>query len=391
MKAVHFGAGNIGRGFIGLMLSQAGYEVCFVDVNDELVSRLREKKQYVVCLANDSQDRIAVSNVTAINGKELERVAEAVAQADLVTTAVGVNVLKHIAEGIARGIEMRLDNGAGPLHVIACENAIGGSSQLKEHVYGQLKEAYRSRADASVAFPNAAVDRIVPVQHHEDPLMVTVEPFYEWVVDRSQMIPGTQPIQGVHYVDRLEPYIERKLFTVNTGHCCAAYLGHVYGYRTIQDSMANETIAAKVKAVLEETGALLIGKYGFDAGEHEQYIRQILQRFRNPNLTDEVVRVGRSPIRKLSPGDRLVRPALQLLERGTEPVHLAGAMAAALLFDYPEDPEAREIQAHIRTYGLDEAIGKYTSIGKDHPLHPIIVREYEQLQRIATQTQERGE
>jgi mannitol-1-phosphate 5-dehydrogenase len=391
MKAVHFGAGNIGRGFIGLMLTQSGYEVCFVDVNDMLVSRLQEKKEYVVCLANDSQDRIVVSNVTAINGKELERVAEAVAQADLVTTAVGVNVLKHIAEGIARGIEKRLDNESGPLHVIACENAIGGSSQLKEHVYERLNDKYRSKADARVAFPNAAVDRIVPIQHHEDPLMVTVEPFYEWVVDRSQMLPGFQPIQGVRYVDRLEPYIERKLFTVNTGHCCAAYLGYIYGYRTIQDSMASESIASKVQAVLEETGAMLIGKYGLDTGEHEQYIRQILQRFRNPNLTDEVIRVGRSPIRKLSPDDRLVRPALQLFEQGTEPVHLAGAMAAALLFDYPEDPEAREIQAHIRTYGLDDTISKYTSIGKNHPIHPIIVREYEQLQRIAAQTQEKGE
>lgn len=383
MKAVHFGAGNIGRGFIGLLLSQAGYEVIFVDVNDTLVSLLQEKKEYEVCLANDSQDKITVSNVTAINGRELERVAEAVAQADLVTTAVGVGVLKHIAEGIAMGIAKRLEGEAPPLHIIACENAIGGSSQLKEHVYERLSKEIQRIADNAVAFPDAAVDRIVPIQHHDDPLKVTVEPFYEWVVDGSRMIPGFQPIQGVHYVDRLEPYIERKLFTVNTGHCCAAYMGYIYGYTTIQETMANENIVSKVRETLLETGALLVSKYGFDAGEHDRYIDKILQRFRNPHLTDEVVRVGRSPIRKLSPNDRLVRPALQLFELGTEPVHLAESMAAALLFDYQEDPEAQEVQAEIRTNGLNAAIGKYTSIQENHPLHRTIVRHYEHLRRSA--------
>jgi mannitol-1-phosphate 5-dehydrogenase len=207
MNAVHFGAGNIGRGFIGLILSQAGYEVCFSDVNDSLVELLQEKKAYTVRLANVAQDTFTVTNVTAINGKYLEAVAEAVAQADLVTTAVGVNILKHIAEGIAKGLEKRMDSGAAPLHIIACENAIGGSTQLKEHVYSHLSAELREKVSQSVAFPDAAVDRIVPIQYNEDPLEVRVEPFYEWVVDESQMIEGFHRIEGVHYVKNLKPYI----------------------------------------------------------------------------------------------------------------------------------------------------------------------------------------
>ncbi len=234
----------------------------------------------------------------------------------------------------------------------------------------------RSEADKITAFPDAAVDRIVPIQHHEDPLHVTVEPFYEWVIDRSQMFEGFKLIEGVHYVDNLEPYIERKLFTVNTGHCCAAYLGYVHGYTTIQESMADGEIAAEVRQVLEETGALLVKKYGFDSGEHKAYIDKILDRFRNPYLTDEVVRVGRSPIRKLSPNDRLVRPALQAFELGLSADRLALAMAAALHFDYAEDPEAVELQAAIKEKGLREAIAQYTEIPANHPVHENIVRQY---------------
>jgi mannitol-1-phosphate 5-dehydrogenase len=383
MRAVHFGAGNIGRGFIGLVLSQAGYEVVFSDVNDSLVERLQDKKAYTVRLANASQEAFTVTNVTAINGKNLNEVAEAVAEADLVTTAVGVNILKHIAGGIATGLELRIERGAAPLHVIACENAIGGSTQLKEHVLSHLSGELQEKVSGFVAFPDAAVDRIVPIQNNEDPLEVRVEPFYEWVVDESQMIQGFHRIEGIHYVEHLEPYIERKLFTVNTGHCVAAYLGYLHGFATIQDAMASVQIATLVQQAMEETGDLLVRKYGFDAAEHTKYIHKILNRFLNPYLTDEVTRVGRSPIRKLSSNDRLVRPALQAYELGMTPTYLAMGMAAALLFDSPEDPEAVEIQADLRELGLARTITQYTSIGEDHPIHAAIVVQYGQLKQIA--------
>ncbi|MDD9267279.1 mannitol-1-phosphate 5-dehydrogenase [Paenibacillus sp. GCM10023248] len=381
MKAVHFGAGNIGRGFIGLVLSQAGYEVVFSDVNDRLVEELQKRKSYTVRIASDAQETFQVNNVTAINGGNPDDVAEAVASADLVTTAVGVNILKHIAGGIAKGLELRIARGGAPLAIIACENAIGGSTQLKEHVYSHLSPELQEKAEGLAAFPDAAVDRIVPIQHNADPLEVRVEPFYEWVVDESQMFPGFQRIEGIHYVNKLEPYIERKLFTVNTGHCIAAYLGYMHGYPTIQEAMADRRIAALVQAAMEETGAVLQRRYGFDAATHTNYIHKIISRFVNPHLTDEVTRVGRSPIRKLSPNDRLVRPALQAYELGMGAQHLAMGMAAALLFDPADDPEAVQIRADIHALGLTAAITKYTSIEADHPIHAEVVHHYEQLKQ----------
>ncbi|AHM67412.1 mannitol-1-phosphate 5-dehydrogenase [Paenibacillus polymyxa] len=377
MRAVHFGAGNIGRGFIGLILSRAGYEVVFSDVNETLVSELRRRKQYTVELANDTKDTETVTNVTAIDGRDASAVADAVDHADLVTTAVGVSILRHIAAGIAEGIARRVERGAAPLHVIACENAIGGSAQLKEHVFALLDEATRAKAEVSVYFPNAAVDRIVPIQHHEDPLHVQVEPFYEWVVDRSQMAPDHQEIEGILYVQDLEPYIERKLFTVNTGHCVAAYIGYVAGYATIQEAMKDTKVVDSIHGALEETGAVLVKRFGLNQGEHKKYIAKILDRFRNPNLTDEVTRVGRSPLRKLSPNDRLVRPALQAQEYGIPTKHLALGMAAACKFDITEDPEAVELQQMIRSQGVSVALTRYTSIPADDPLHRQVLEQYD--------------
>lgn len=380
MKAVHFGAGNIGRGFIGLLLSQAGYEVTFVDVNETFVTQLQKRGEYPVTLASEGQETVIVKNVTALSSvTHAEEVAAAIAGADLVTTAVGVSILKHIAGVLAEGIGRRLAGSTAPLHVIACENAIGGSAQLKELVYAKLDSEVRAKADISVAFPNAAVDRIVPLQQHEDILKVMVEPFYEWVVDASQMLPGYRPVEGVHYVDNLEPYIERKLFTVNTGHCSAAYLGYLRGYGTIQQAMADEGLTALVREVLEETGTVLVQKHGFDAEQHSKYIDKILERFRNPALTDEVTRVGRSPIRKLSPNDRLVSPALQAFDRGLGYTALSRSMAAALLFNVSDDPEAVELQAAVAELGAAVAVAKYTGLAADHAVHRSVMAEYDKL------------
>lgn len=386
MKAVHFGAGNIGRGFIGLLLSEGGYEVCFIDVNEELVSELQSRGEYPVTLASEGRETTIVKGVTALNSAtDSAAAAQAIAEADLVTTAVGVNILKHIAGTIASGLKLRFQSSAAPLHVIACENAIGGSTQLKEAVYALLDEKSREQADRLVAFPDAAVDRIVPIQKHDDHLKVVVEPFYEWAVDRSQMFEDYVPLEGVHYVDRLEPYIERKLFTVNTGHCSAAYMGYLKGFETIQEAMNDEEVVGHVRSVLEETGALLINKHSFHEGEHQQYIHTILDRFKNPALTDEVSRVGRSPIRKLSQGDRLVSPALQAYERGLNYSYLAKSMAAGLLFNVTEDPESVQLQDSIKNMGVLETAVKYTGIAADHPVMKEIMEQYNTLNSAAKQ------
>ncbi|MBW7460118.1 mannitol-1-phosphate 5-dehydrogenase, partial [Paenibacillus sepulcri] len=226
---------------------------------------------------------------------------------------------------------------------------------------------------------DAAVDRIVPLQHHDDPLMVTVEPFHEWVVDGSSLLEGFPVIEGMHLVSHLEPYIERKLFTVNTGHCCAAYHGYLRGYATIQQAMKDEAVQSEVRNTLQETGAMLIRKYGFDEQEHMDYISSIMARFINPYLMDEVVRVGRSPVRKLSPDDRLIRPALAAHALGLEVAHLARAAAAALRFNYKEDPEAVQLQESLARYGLHPTITTYTGIPETHFVHQEIARHYEAL------------
>ncbi|HJV45195.1 MAG TPA: mannitol-1-phosphate 5-dehydrogenase [Bacillota bacterium] len=382
MLAIHFGAGNIGRGFIGQLLYQSGYEVCFVDVNQELVNEISSRKEYQVRLADMGQETFTIQGVRAISGKDEEAVANVIANADLVTTAVGPNILKYIAPVIAKGISLRIGKSDQPLNVIACENMVGGSTQLKSYVLENIEEAVKAKVMAQIGFPDAAVDRIVPLQNHDDKLLVTVEPFYEWVVNESQFIGPVPKIEGITFVRDLTPYIERKLFTVNTGHAVTAYLGYQHGLKTIDQAMKNENIVDSVRQTLLETGQLLKAKHQFDEKKHLEYTDKIMNRFQNPFISDELIRVGRSPIRKLSPNDRLVGPAMQAFEHGITPIHLAKGIAGALLFDYPGDPEAVEIQNSIREVGMEETIRKYTQIPVDHPLFSIVMKQVDDLRKL---------
>jgi len=149
------------------------------------------------------------------------------------------------------------------------------------------------------------------------------------------------------------------------------------GKSTIDEAMRDEDIVAATRGALSETGELLVQKHGFDAQTMVKYREKILQRFANPLLSDQVTRVARNPIRKLSPEDRLVGPAMQCAEKGIVPENLALAIAAALRFDDPADSEAQRIQADVQQAGWKQVLPKYTGIPLTHPLSAMILGHLE--------------
>jgi mannitol-1-phosphate 5-dehydrogenase len=369
VKAVHFGAGNIGRGFVGLLLHEAGYEVVFADVADALIDQLASTPSYHVHEVGDQPAVKTVENYRALNSRSQEEdVVAEIATADVVTTAVGPNVLKFLAPVIGRAIAGRGADRA-PLQVMACENAINATDLLR----AEIEKVYEG-ADlgARAVFANTAVDRIVPNQAEGQGLDVTVETFFEWVIDRTAFGGNPPSIPGATYVDDLAPYIERKLFTVNTGHAAAAYFGYEAGVEKIADAMSDPAIAGKVREVLEETKQLLVAKHGFDEDEQEAYVQKILRRFTNVHLPDTVVRVGRAPLRKLSRHERFVGPAAELAESGVQPVALLAAMRAALAFSAADDPEVASLAGIVGSQAPDEATTAITGLEPGHPLYAAV-------------------
>jgi mannitol-1-phosphate 5-dehydrogenase len=378
LKAVHFGAGNIGRGFIGLVLHNAGYEVVFADVAAPLIDALAASTSYRVIEVGTDARTSTVHNYRALNSatNEAEVIAE-IATADIVTTAVGPNILKFVAPLIAAALDKR-DASRDPLAVMACENAINATDLLRNSVVDTIHDpTLLSRA----VFANTAVDRIVPGQPEGAGLDVTVEAFFEWAVEKPPFGRDVPNIPEAHFVEDLAPYIERKLFTVNTGHATTAYHGFLAGADSIADAIGMPSVLAEVRAVLAETKELLVAKHGFSAEVQQEYIDTNLARFANDELTDTVGRVGRQPLRKLSRNERFVGPAAELAERGLSADALVRAMGAALRFDAPDDPQSVELLELLESTSAHGFVLQVTGLEPVHPLFAAVVAEVERAQR----------
>ncbi|MGG6323936.1 mannitol-1-phosphate 5-dehydrogenase [Vibrio cholerae] len=380
-NAVHFGAGNIGRGFIGKLLADADIAVTFADVNEPLVDQLSHQQEYKVKVVGSECKMETVSHVTAVNSAS-EALIERIIKTDLVTTAVGPTVLDIIAKTIAKGLSARFAAGnTQPLNIIACENMVRGTTHLKQQVYQFLTAEEQQQADALVGFVDSAVDRIVPPLQaaNHDPLEVTVESFSEWIVDEQQFKGEIPQIEGMEKTDNLMAFVERKLFTLNTGHCVTAYLGCLKGHRTIREAIEDPSIHAQVKQAMQESGEVLIRRYGFDRALHSAYIEKILSRFANPYLVDEVDRVGRQPLRKLSANDRLIKPLLGTIEYGLPNGMLLKGIAAALKYRNSSDPQAVELQQSIEKEGVRSTLARYTGLAAESVEAQQIEALYQQM------------
>ena len=340
---------------------------------DTLNKRMLDLVNETVAAGKDVESsEIVITDISGVNSTKPELIDE-VKEAEIITTAVGVRILPIIAPSIAEGIKARKENGSEEyLNIIACENAVKASSQLKEAVYGNLNDEEKAYADKYVGFPDCSVDRIVPPVRLDNPIDVVVENYYEWNVEEASFKGAVPQIEGMNLADNLMAYIERKLFTLNTGHCITAYLGNYKGYKTIDESIADDEIFKTVKKAMQQSGMALVNKYGFDKDAHFKYIDKILNRFKNPYLVDDTARVGREPLRKLSATDRLTKPTMTALEYGLPVDALLAGMAAALKYDNAEDPQSVELQDKIKANGVKAALKEVSGITDEKILDDVV-------------------
>lgn len=378
-KAVHFGAGNIGRGFIGSLLYKSGYDIYFVDVFKELVDNINKFKSYNIFILGNDIKKEVVDGVKAIHIDDEENLLKAIADADVITTSVGVNNLYGIGEKLAYYLERRFEKNDLPLDIMACENALFATNILRDSIYKNSSEILKAYLDEKVGFPNTAVDRIVPNVdiEKETPIDVAVEEFFEWDIEKDA-VKGDFDIKGCELVDDLEPYIERKLFLLNGSHATTAYLGYLKGYKYIHEAILDDTIDKIVRNLQLEASFGLNNKHKIGMDKLKEYSDKVIERFKNPHLKDEVVRVGRDPVRKLSNGDRLVSPAKLSFETGLMPENILYGIAAGFAFDYKDDPKAMEIQESINTLGLEETVKKVTGLDETILIDKI-VKKYKEL------------
>jgi mannitol-1-phosphate 5-dehydrogenase len=363
MNAVMYGGGNIGRGFIGMLFSASGYEVKIVDVVDTVVETLNREHQYPVrILSNEGHRDIEVTNVSAVDGKNPDAVAEAIACADIMATAVGARILKYIVPNIVAGLRRRWEMGKAPLNIIICENLMDANKVLEAMLKEQLTGEEKTLFDETVGLVEASIGRMVPVQTEEmkdgNPLRVCVESYGFLPVDKAAFKGKIPQITGMVPFEPFDFYIKRKLYIHNMGHATCAYLGGLLGLEYIYQSIDVPDIRIIVQSAMLESAKALSQKYGVPLDGIVCHIEDLLYRFTNAALRDTCARVGGDPARKLSNQDRLIGSAMLVEKTGEIPVYIAVG-AAAGLYRFASESNIEQSRANgeallLQTSGLEE-------------------------------------
>jgi mannitol-1-phosphate 5-dehydrogenase len=312
-KIVVFGAGKIGRSFIGQLFGLGGYTIVFIDVDPDVVSMLNSQGNYRIIIKGETDKEILVPNVGAILASDNQKVTEAVSTAGILAVSVGKNALEKVIPVIASGLELRYSRDSNcPLDIIIAENMRDAGDFVKERLLKYLHADFP--VEKMIGLIETSIGKMVPImtlaELEKDPLLVYAEPYNTLILDRKGFKCPIPEIKGLAPKDNIKAWVDRKAFIHNLGHATAAYYGFhlhpdaVYMYEVLDDSR----VLRFTRDVMVQSADILLTVYphDFTASDLEDHIDDLLLRFRNKALKDTIFRVGHDLVRKLSQDDRFM-------------------------------------------------------------------------------------
>lgn len=397
-KLVQFGAGNIGRSFIGQVFSRSGYEVVFVDIDEPLVEALNGKRSYdVIVKRNDEPDEaINITNVRAVDGRDAEAVAREIREAAVIATSVGKGALPHVLPPIAAGLRDRFLAGGEPIDIILAENIRDAAELVERELSNRLRPALGDKwdLDAHVGIVETSIGKMVPIMTDEDrkrnPLWVFAEAYNTLIVDKRAFRAGVPQVMGIKAVDNIRAYVDRKLFVHNLGHAAAAYIGfrHHPDREYLYQVLADPEVLESTRTAMEQSAAALAAEYPADltSDDLHEHIEDLLGRFQNRSLKDTVYRVGRDLPRKLSRDDRLVGAMLVAARHSLPFTAVAAATAAALDFRAADEhgemfPADRDVVQRYETEGLEPILRDVCELSEAEPVDRSVMEEIRNARR----------
>jgi len=383
-KALIFGAGKIGQGFLGDLLHDDDYEIFFVDISDKTINEINKKNQYSLFLTNHNYEEKIIDNVTAVSLlKDTEKIIELITEVDIIMTSVMKTNLIHVAPILAKGLRERLEMGRKKVLVMACENAILGTNTLVK-LMTDTENITAHQLEKIGEYPNTGVDRFVFGGIYNGREGIAVSDSHELAIERQKLDnPDSRPIEGAKYVNNLEAVLKRKIYLVNSWLAITSYIGYIYGYKMVDEALRDQEIQKTVKKAVLEAAAGLEKKFDFSHEEMTRYISEMIVKryddYNQPEIEDPITRVARQPIRKLSPDDRIMGPVYIAFEYNLPNNHLLCGAAYAFKYDNPSDEEAVKLQDYIRNNGIEDTIERVSGLEKGTSMFKTVLKYYNNI------------
>ena len=358
MKNIHFGAGNIGRGFIGQLLHKSGYHITFIDINELIVQNLNERNHYSIKLL-DKQTLETVSNFDELNIIDnQEEIDIAIRGADLITTSIGLTILPSIAKTIASSLKEKYNQQDTKfIDIIACENVPNASAFLEKEIYKHLNELEKQFITQYVGFPNVIVDRNVVVKKYDDPLYVEVNSNFEWIIEKNKVksLINTNIFEA-KYTTNFQKYIDRYQWLNVLVPDVICYLAYQENKQSLSECLTQTNIQNHLLNTLTEIKNLLINKHDFTNDELDTYSNEIINRLENKDPTKDIARLCQSPINKITYHSLLTNILEQCQKYHVNYEYIAKTYAYVLKYNDERDLGSIQLQTKIANHGLENTI-----------------------------------
>lgn len=311
-KIVIFGAGKIGRSFIGQLFSRGGFEVVFVDIYAPVIEALNNRQSYDLVIKADVEEIIQVKNVRGVLSSDVDSVIQEIANANIVAVSIGQKGLPKIMPLLAKGLIQRFElSSLMPLDIIIAENLRNAAEYFQQELRKLLPENYPF--NALVGLVETSIGKMVPIMTEkdmdEDILQVFAEPYNTLILDKKAFKNPIPSIEGLAPKENMKAWVDRKLFIHNLGHAATAYIGYKYNPRFVYmyEALAIPEIHAEVRETMLQSADILLANYPdeFTIEALTEHIDDLLYRFQNKALGDTIFRVGCDLMRKLGADDRL--------------------------------------------------------------------------------------
>ncbi|MDZ7606302.1 MAG: hypothetical protein U5K79_12110 [Cyclobacteriaceae bacterium] len=370
-KLVLFGAGKIGRSFIGQIFSRAGYDVVFIDVDERVISELNRLHQYRVMIKSDEGDsEMLVTHVRGVLAANESEVAGEISTCDIAATAVGPMALPKVCALIAKGLELRHKKIADyPLDIILAENLREAASLVR----AEISKNMLNDIDLGnyLGLVETSIGKMVPIMpanlSEVDPLLVFAEPYNTLILDKKGFKNPLPTVPDLAPKENMPAWVDRKSFIHNLGHAAAAYYGFsrypelVY----LHEVMVKPDVYKTTRDTMLQSADILMRQYPgeFTSESLTEHIDDLLHRFSNKALGDTVYRVGQDLYRKLSPEDRLVAPLKLAIKYRMPYDKILNIIACAMGFC--------AVDEHGNRSSSDMKFGEETNMGISHILENV--------------------
>jgi mannitol-1-phosphate 5-dehydrogenase len=390
-KIVIWGAGRIGRGFIGDLFCMAGYQLTYIDKAQALVDGLRKKHTYRVIRAvgADQIETVDIVEFSIFHTSEKHAIREEINQTDLIALAVYPQNFQSVAEKLKDLILTRKEKRGdkATLDILLCTNLIHAGPKFETFLLDGLSDSDTQYFKEQVGIVETLVIRICPNPPENiaraHPFVVWTNGYPELPVDKHGFKGNIPTVSALRIVENMRAEEIRKIYTYNMCHAVLSYRGHMAGHTMLVDCLADPVIKVEAEGALEEVSTALQTEYGFTGEEMEVWVKGVLDQTNNPTIRDTVIRSAADPLRKLKRDDRMIGPIQLCLRNGIDPKHLIKAVAAVLYYFEKDDAASVKLRELIKEKGIQDTIIEACGLTKDDTLLVSQIEDaYKQLEKV---------